>query len=783
MTFAARRAGEHIGRLSLLALVAALAVGGIGGTDAVAERMLAAGASRILADAEPTARTLRVVALEAQDDDAQDAEVRAAITTAFTGTDIVVSRQSSVEAAMRSTTDDSRALRLLDDARLPELAALTSGEWPQLPDQIALPDAAAERYSLSVGDTVVLARDDTALTVVGTWTADDPEDPAWHGDPAVASGESDGAIGPAIVADGALADLPGTAKITWEIAPVDVDVAGIPSLRHAITTLGGLPDAVDPQRNNNTRVLGSLGDTLQRQSTAIVATRGLLVAPLLIIALLGTLVVGLVLATLSSARGEELRLLRARGAHARRLAFDAAIEAAVFVAAGAILALACLAVAVGMTAIALLTAIGATVYAAVAAGLLTVRGAGSADTVRPATPRSDAGSRMLRVVLVPTGFAVGLAGLSAWQLFDTGTVVHPDGTPDLLAAAAPALLLIASCALAPVAAGPLAALAERLLRRTRGTAPILPLRQISRRMGSSAVAILCLTLAAASSALAVAAPAAAAAAGQRAQIALLGGDVRMISDDGMDAVAITAGKWSGVTATAEILRTPLTVGSDTAVLVAGPPDALGFADRIPSGAHDSIAAGITRSLADRLGAAEGAVFTARIRSVARPVSFEVARIVDALPGVGDGFGVAADPEELHSAGIDLAVNELWLRSDTPGETAAQLRAHATHPVRILTAAQVNAEPVMSVAPALLATGALLAASLGVIGFLAAILAMTRARRGESFVLHALGLRPSHQRALRIGETAVVAAYAVIIGSGLGTGVAGAVLPIVLGMAS
>ena len=154
-------------------------------------------------------------------------------------------------------------------------------------------------------------------------------------------------------------------------------------------------------------------------------------------------------------------------------------------------------------------------------------------------------------------------------------------------------------------------------------------------------------------------------------------------------------------------------------------------------------------------------------------------VLDDLPGVGDGWGVAVSPDELSAAGVDLPPDELWLRSETPEQLAGQLRAHTTHPVRILTAAQVSAAPVTSVTPALLAAGSLVAAVLGVIGFLAASSATARARRDESFVLRALGLRPSHQRVLRLGETSGVAVYAVLTGAALGAIVAAAVLPIIL----
>lgn len=688
MAFAARRAHEQFGQLSLLTLVTLLVVAGIGGIDAVADRMLAAGATRMLATAEPDAQSVRIVANAVRSPDvapgadadpdtaAQDASIREAIATAFADTPIAVKRQ---------------------------------------------------------------ADDDTSM-------------------------------------------------ITWEVAPSRIELADIPRLQRALTALDGLPDAVDPRREHNTRVVGELGQTVQRQAAAITATRGLLVAPQLIIALLGALVLGVVIAAVSASRGEELVLIRSRGASLRRLTGTAAAGAAGFVAVGALLATAILALTVGVTAVALLTAVGALAFAGIAPVLSILQRVGGVDIERPDAMRSDARSRPLPALILPACIAVGLAALSAWQVFATGSALRADGTVDPLAAAAPALLLVAACVLAPLAAGPLAALAERLLRRTRGISPILPLRQIARRMGSTAVAILCLALAAASVALAAAAVGVRDAAEQSTRLALLGGDVRMVSDDGdgLRVSAAAAERLSGVASAAEVLRTPISVGSDTVELLVGSRTALGL--NSGNAAHSPSTAGrlpvtLTRSLAKRLGARPGTVFAVQIRSIAGTVPIEVTRIVDAMPGIGDGWGAAASDEQFARLDADLPVNELWIDSRDPETTATQLRELAPPPARVLTAAQVSAAPVTSVAPTVLMAGSLVAAVLSVIGFLAASAATARARRGESLVLRAFGLHSARRRAMRIGETAGVAVYAVLVGAGLGTIVAVVALPVVLGVTS
>jgi hypothetical protein len=669
-------------------------------------------------------------------------------------------------------------VRLLDDPRITELADLTAGAWPRQPGRIAVPDAAARRLNLGIGDDVLLA-DGTALTIVGTWTANDPADPAWHGDPAVASGEDDGTVGPAAVAPGALNVRSDDATVIWEILPTDFRLVDIPVLQRALTTLRALPQQIDPHNQHSTRVQSRLDETLQRQVSAVTATRGLLVAPLLVIMLLGALVLGIVLTTLSRARAEEVALLRARGASVRRLTLTAMAETAMSSVVGACLALVPIVAFFGATVMALASAGGAVVFAVAVSAVSTLRSAGGADVVRPEAQRNDA-ARSLPVLLVPAAIAVGLAALAAWQLFSTGTVTRADGTPDPLASIAPALMLIAACSLAPVLAAPLAALTERLLRRTRGIAPILPLRQIARRMSGTAVAIVCLALAAAAVALAVTAPASADAAEQRTRDAVLGADVRMISDAGLDVTADVAATWHGVTRASEVLRAPLTVGSEKAVFLTGVPGVPDTTRTAQPDSGDSISATVTRSLAERLGAEPGTVFTAQIRFVIHPVSIRVSRIVDTLPGVGDGWAVAAGSRELSVVEVQLTANELWLDSRDPAATARQLRAQVTHPVRILTAAQVSAAPVTSVAPAVLTAGALLAAVLGAVGFLAASTTASGARRDERRVLLALGLRGSRERALRTGETVAVGGYAVLAGAAMGVVVATSVLPLVLG---
>ncbi|WP_417556561.1 hypothetical protein [Microbacterium sp.] len=138
MTFSARRAREHLGRLSLIVLIVVLVVVSIGGLDAVAQRMLASGTSEIFARAEPDAQTARVVAYQAADPAAQDTRVRRAVAEAFAGADVEVSRRIEAEARVQSPQGEQLSLGLLQDDRITRLGRLVEGDWPISGRQFAL---------------------------------------------------------------------------------------------------------------------------------------------------------------------------------------------------------------------------------------------------------------------------------------------------------------------------------------------------------------------------------------------------------------------------------------------------------------------------------------------------------------------------------------------------------------------------------------------------------------------------------------------------------------------
>ncbi|MDR6865928.1 hypothetical protein J2Y69_000513 [Microbacterium resistens] len=779
MTFAMRRGAVQAGRLVLVALLCAIAVMGIGGVDAMAGRLIDDGVREVYREAEPSARTVSVVAARAPDDEDQERSVLAAIDEAFGGADVDIARQVTNEIS----AGNPDAVRLLSDDRIPELARLTEGRWPERPGEVAVPEAAATIRGWRIDGSVPLGTGATPATVVGVWAPLDPADPAWNGDPGAASGETDGAAGPVVVSAAGMAELRSTPTVTWTVTPRTVAADDLPVLRDALVSLAALPEAVDPQNQRSTRIAGGLAETVDRAARAVQGTRGLLVVPIVFIGTLGVIALGVVLGSLVTARREELFLLSSRGASPVRLAGHAAVESAVAAAAGTAIAFTVLLLSTGIGSAALLAGAGAVVIAAGIAGIATRRASTTGER-----RRGDAGRRATAALLLPFLLLVIAAAFSVWQLRATGSFIRPDGTADPLAASAPALTLIAACALAPLLVGPLAAGGERLARRGRGIIPVLPLRQIARRVGSATTAVLCLALAAGVASLAAAAPGITAAVEREQLRGALGADVRVVyagtSGERIDPARAAA--LAGASGASEAVHRPLAIGSENVDLVAAAPDALGLDEHgrraLEAPVEDGeVAAVVTSALADRLGARAGTVATALLRTSSLTLSIRVVDIVPALPGIGTAPGVAVSDEALAAlAGKKLPADELWIRTASPAQTADAVRGVLKTPARVLTPGAVSTLPITGTAGLLLWAGAGAAALLAVLGFAAAVTEASARRRSEAIPLRSLGMDRARQRSARVAEIVTIAVLAVVIGTVAGLAVAPLVLPPLLG---
>ena len=490
---------------------------------------------------------------------------------------------------------------LLADAGVPDRAALESGSWPDADDAVsaaadadALPTAphaaAAAALGLSEGDVIELEDGDGArrLLVVGTWSPVDPTEPAWFGEPIVATGAVDGGGGPFLVGDDAMDDLPAATIVRWT-ATVDADgltPEAAAALRSALPKVEPALRADEAVGTDGLAALGGLGATLDRLLAGLGAVRAIAPLPLLLLAFAGFAALDRLAALLASARRGETVLLRARGASATRLSWDTAIEVlAVGVpaaAVGAIAAEAVLAVLRPGEARAWPLALVAASVAVVGAVLLAA-GRARRDATRPVVRGSgDEVGRMPR--LAAAGGAVLLAVAAAvalWQfrLYGSPLVRSAAGTVEVdpLAVLAPVLVLVALCLAAQLLTRPIGLLLERVGARPPGLVPALPMRQLARRAASYSSASLVAMLGVAGITLAAVFAGSWQAFDRAASAVETGGDVRVAfagrdivrSDDPLALVDPFADV-AGVTDSVPVVRGEARIGSEPAAILALP---------------------------------------------------------------------------------------------------------------------------------------------------------------------------------------------------------------------
>lgn len=784
MTFAVRRARQQTARLLLVLLAAGLVVLGVGGIDALSGRLVDDGVRQVAEHAEPGTRAATVTALSTGDPDAQDSAVRAAIEKAFAGAPVSISRM----AVSQISLGNPDAVQAIGGEGITDRGDLVDGGWPARPGEAAVLTAAAETRGWRIGDRIRLGADASGgvveVSVVGTWRAKDPAAPTWAGDPAVASGESGGAAGPVLITDGDMARLWTTPTVTWTLVPTALTAGSIDAYRAGLARLSQLPAQVDADNRSSTAVDGSLGDLLDRQTRAIGVARGMLAVPTAILVALGAIAIAVILTSVAGARRDELRLVRARGAAATDIATGAAGEAAAAAGVGAVLALLVL-LPLALPGLSTIVAAGLTVLIAAGAAALTA----ARVSTPAATARSDAGRGVVTALLVPTLIVTALAAFALWQLFVQGGVVSEDGAADPVASAAGAAVLLALGLLVPVLAVLVAAATERAARRGRGIMPVLPLRQIARRAGSVAVAILCLSLAAGSATMALGAAPLAAAVDRGEVRSALGLDVR-VSVAAQGAVPLTATEAAAlpaVTRAAEVLSRDADVGADTVAFLAADPSAAGIPDSdrsaITADSGSALPVAITAALAQRLGARAGTSFSITLRPEGTRLQAQVVAILPTIAGIGSGLGILADRKAATARAEGLPANELWLATPDASAVAAEVRTRASTPVRILTPRAVSTAPITGTATILLTVGSAAAALLGLLGFLAAVAADRSRRSEERTALRALGLSSGRQRSARFGEVTGIAIFGLLGGAAAGLAVVAVVLPVMWGSGS
>ena len=855
--------------LAAIFVVVAIGVALVQAIAAISASATVTASHSILTAAQPRDRAVQVESVLG--DDAQTA----AADTLFSTLPLTVSR--TIVAP-----DLAPGVNVLADPAAHDLATLRSGTWPAA-GQGALQADAAAALGLSTGDTLTLGTGDATVDIVisGTWTANDPSDPHWFGDPAVASGASANDAGPLVVDEATIRTMPDTPLVRWTlVASPDPSTAGLGGTAAAIDRATDAATADPAIANQYASVAGNLSQTLRDIHSTTDAAARLAIVPAAIVAVAWLLTLSRVVGLLWTTRRGETALLRARGATVPRLAAVAAIEAAVVVlpavAIGSIVGHSLL--------LALVLASGALLvtFGRAFAAVLTAR--------RPAATRERGGVTLGAAVL-----AVVAAGVAYWQ-FLLYTREQAGANP--FGALAPALGLFALALLALTLVPPLFALLEKRSARSRGIIPVLPARQVARGATVYATSILLVVTAVASATLAASYDGTATARELETRLVGVGADVRArlavhSSVDGSDGF-VTAADFMPIAPAVGVLGTEARVSEEQYPLVARahgtgpttaeapvgsrelgvtvtvPPlsgrdlgrldlaawiaDSDGAATRIPGGrvlateagdgtpvsfdlpsaetpwrvlAIEAVVTGISgdtattlgfsdlaadgvalpfdgthqlsltiahstgRSLvvdplgsatpvpivltdaaAARLGASPGSKLSIELPATGGLFDAVVTATKPALSGIEGSLGLTADlrylDDYLLRAGQRVPqVNEIWLTTDTPAETAAQVVRASRYPTTISLSSDQTRASVLRPTRDVLWLGVAGVALLAVIATAAVASALGQLRRRETYLLASLGLSLRRQRAARFAELAVVIAAALVLGLAAG----------------
>lgn len=567
-----RRARARTGPLAAVAVVSAVVAASLLAIATATGSSVDRGVRQLVTDAAPEAAAVRIT--QPYDD---DADARAEAVGEASGR-LLPGMLSSDSVR---TDDGDGGWAVLADDGLPAAAELTDGVWPDSADGAALQALAARRLGVEVGDRVALGDGDVEVT--GLWRPIDAGDPRWFGETIVGSGAEDEWSGPLVVDRSRVADLGSPVlRSTLVALPSRLDAAVLPRLGSGLARLEAELRRTGIGNPDDIAVRSELPATIARATRAVAQAGGALAVPLVLIALTGGLLLGLLARTLAVARGPEGRLLRGRGAGGAAMLWFTALESAVVTVAGAVLGC-------GGAALVLLV-LGTPPVPSVAIGIAAGTGLAAAGIVTivavveaaaPPDGRAEGGRAALLAAVAPLLAAGVPAALAVVQFRTLGSsvVTGDDGVVrvDPVAVAAPALLLVALATAVPLLVVPTTALAERIAAAGRGLVPVLPLRQLARRSRAAAGAVLAVALGTAALTLAAAydGTAARSATLDTAPVdVMVSADIRSAVDRtnaGVSGVAIEG--LPGVRASATVLSVPTEIGGERVPIVAADPTA------------------------------------------------------------------------------------------------------------------------------------------------------------------------------------------------------------------
>ncbi|MCK0112133.1 hypothetical protein MWU75_08290 [Ornithinimicrobium sp. F0845] len=601
-----KRARAGLGLLLTILVLAAGTTAIIAGTLGYSEAAATTAARHALSDAEPTEAGIRVQTRLADDPAAQASAGETIIREAFAPTEVLIQR--TIVSEPRSVTGQSGRLVVMTgpalttgDPTFGERVEVTEGSWPTSGGEVvegALHASVASTWEVGVGDQLDVSG--TPVEITALWRPVDAQEAFWFGDPLAETGVDGGNVGPLVVPEDSVGSFGSTPFVRFTVQPDPDEIlpADMPRLAAVAGTLDREMRTPEVEVRGVT-VEGDLAPTAAAASRNLATARALNLVPVTLLLLVSLIAIVQIARLQAEARAGEVELLIARGAARRQVLLWSLVESlAVAVVAAALGIVAALGVMRLVPAGALQTGIVvrtgilagvAVIVALVVVNVLQVR----TLAARTATDRS--GRTRTVAALGTIVLTLGAAALSWWQLRRYGSplVTSADGSlrTDLVAGAAPALLLAAAALLATTILGPVARFVETLSRRSRGLLTHLVSAQVSRRIVVYAVPVVLTVLAV--GATTVSGLYAGTSAQLRNSIAELGrgADLRAVttsepvSQTSLATVPTLAGV-EGVDASAPIWLSEGRVGSNVVSYTTLPVDQLGGAVSVPEGVLD-----------------------------------------------------------------------------------------------------------------------------------------------------------------------------------------------------
>lgn len=556
------------------------------------------------------------------------------------------------------------------------------------------------------------------------------------------------------------------------VGDADAVVAGVVHLQTA-TTPEGLAD--DIRWATNLDAVVRLG---QQQVTAARAQASALLAGLVTVA---SLVLVLAADLLARRRAGPLALARVRGATLPGLALELGVESAVLALVGALVG-GVVAVALGGD-VAEPWLVPILVVALLAPPLAGVRIAAAAGSARRAPANRAARRALDRVRRLRTGaveVAVVALTVGAFVALRQRGVLGA-GSPDLLAAAAPALGAVCGAMLLRRVVPVGARLALRRAGRSRRALPLV----VAARAAERAAAVLPFLVVAVSTALLALAASTAATEDRGLDLGswqAVGGDARAeaSASPSVAALASRAARAPGVVAAvaARVVDGASVSGNAgggvvrLVVVDAGAYTRLLAATPLTAPAQLRLLAGPAAPLPALLRSSQPGLVessTLRLDVGGREAPLRIVGEAPAVGGAGDDV-LLVDAARAAAAGLDVTPNTVWAVG--PGATAALASSGAAVTTRAAVRAERVGEPIPAALRRLVAVSTVVLVALGVLGV--ALGAATSApARGETLArLRTLGLRRAAARWLVLGELLPATLTAALGGLVVGTVVAG-----------